>query len=141
VAELQRNAAVRVDRTTNALKSTLDRYESLPYLLGSHPYVQELLAAPKRADYVARTNRYLEDLNEHAHATVTYVIGADGLCVAASNWRAPDSFVGIEYRFRPYFIDAMHGRVGRFFGIGTISRDPGYYISQPVWRDGGIAGV
>ncbi|WP_175941392.1 sensor histidine kinase [Burkholderia pyrrocinia] len=141
VAELQRNAAVRVDRTTSALKSTLDRYESLPYLLGSHPYVQDLLAEPKRGDYTARVNRYLEDLNEHAHATVTYVIGADGLCVAASNWRAPDSFVGIEYRFRPYFLDAMNGRVGRFFGIGTISRDPGYYISQPVWRDGKIAGV
>ncbi|MET3215134.1 UNVERIFIED_ORG: two-component system C4-dicarboxylate transport sensor histidine kinase DctB [Burkholderia territorii] len=141
VAELQRNAAVRVDRTTNALKSTLDRYESLPYLLGSHPYVQDLLAEPKRGDYTARVNRYLEDLNEHAHATVTYVIGADGLCVAASNWRAPDSFVGIEYRFRPYFLDAMNGRVGRFFGIGTISRDPGYYISQPVWHDGKIAGV
>ncbi|AOK60268.1 sensor histidine kinase [Burkholderia ubonensis] len=141
VGELQRNAAVRVDRTTNALKSTLDRYESLPYLLGSHPYVQELLAEPKRADYAARANRYLEDLNQHAHATVTYLVGADGLCVAASNWRAPDSFIGIEYRFRPYFIDAMNGRVGRFFGIGTISRDPGYYISQPVWRDGGIVGV
>lgn len=141
VGELQRNAAVRVDRTTNALKSTLDRYESLPYLLGSHPYVQELLAEPQRADYAARANRYLEDLNQHAHATVTYLVGADGLCVAASNWRAPDSFIGIEYRFRPYFIDAMNGRVGRFFGIGTISRDPGYYISQPVWRDGRIVGV
>ncbi|WP_174909307.1 sensor histidine kinase [Burkholderia diffusa] len=141
VAELQRNAAVRVDRTTNALKSTLDRYESLPYLLGSHPYVLDLLAEPKRADFTARANRYLEDLNEHAHATVTYVIGADGLCVAASNWRAPDSFVGTGYQFRPYFIDAMGGQVGRFFGIGTISRDPGYYISQPVWRDGRIAGV
>ncbi|MBR8151696.1 sensor histidine kinase [Burkholderia vietnamiensis] len=141
VAELQRNAAVRVNRTTSALKSTLDRYESLPYLLGSHPYVQDLLAEPQRADLTARANRYLEDLNEHAHATVTYVVGADGLCVAASNWRAPDSFVGIEYRFRPYFLDAMNGRVGRFFGIGTISRDPGYYISQPVWRDGRIAGV
>ncbi|TCW82324.1 two-component sensor histidine kinase [Burkholderia sp. SRS-46] len=141
IDELQRNAAVRVDRTTNALKSTLDRYESLPYLLGSHPLVQDLLAEPKRADYAARANRYLEDLNEHAHATVTYLVGADGLCVAASNWRAPESFVGIEYRFRPYFIDAMSGRVGRFFGIGTISRDPGYYISQPVWRDGRIVGV
>ncbi|MGU7771442.1 sensor histidine kinase [Burkholderia sp. MR1-5-21] len=141
IDELQRNAAVRVDRTTSALKSTLDRYESLPYLLGSHPLVQDLLAEPKRADYAARANRYLEDLNEHAHATVTYLIGADGLCVAASNWRAPDSFVGIGYRFRPYFIDAMHGQVGRFFGIGTISRDPGYYISQPVWRDGRIVGV
>jgi two-component system C4-dicarboxylate transport sensor histidine kinase DctB len=102
---------VRVNRTTSALKSTLDRYESLPYLLGSHPYVQDLLAEPQRADLTARANRYLEDLNEHAHATVTYVVGADGLCVAASNWRAPDSFVGIEYRFRPYFIDAMNGRV------------------------------
>ncbi|RQY06042.1 sensor histidine kinase [Burkholderia stagnalis] len=141
IDELQRNAAVRVDRTTNALKSTLDRYESLPYLLGSHPLVQDLLAEPKRADYAARANRYLEDLNQHAHATVTYLVGADGVCVAASNWRAPDSFIGIEYRFRPYFIDAMNGRVGRFFGIGTISRDPGYYISQPVWRDGRIVGV
>ncbi|MBN3792452.1 ATP-binding protein [Burkholderia sp. Ac-20353] len=141
IDELQRNAAVRVDRTTSALKSTLDRYESLPYLLGSHPLVQDLLAEPKRADYAARANRYLEDLNQHAHATVTYLIGADGLCVAASNWRAPDSFVGIGYRFRPYFIDAMHGQVGRFFGIGTISRDPGYYISQPVWRDGRLVGV
>ncbi|MXN78144.1 two-component sensor histidine kinase [Burkholderia sp. 4701] len=141
IDELQRNAAVRVDRTTNALKSTLDRYESLPYLLGSHPLVQDLLAEPQRADYAARANRYLEDLNQHAHATVTYLVGADGLCVAASNWRAPDSFIGIEYRFRPYFIDAMSGRVGRFFGIGTISRDPGYYISQPVWRDGRIVGV
>lgn len=141
IDELQRNAAVRVDRTTNALKSTLDRYESLPYLLGGHPFVQDLLAEPTRADYAARANRYLEDLNQHAHATVTYVIGADGSCVAASNWRAPDSFVGIGYQFRPYFIDAMHGKVGRFFGIGTISHDPGYYISQPVWRDGKIAGV
>ena len=141
VGELQRNAAARVDRTTNALKSTLDRYESLPYLLGGHPFVQELLAEPQRVDYVARANRYLEDLNRHAHATVTYLIGADGQCVAASNWRAPDSFVGIGYQFRPYFIDAMHGRVGRFFGIGTISRDPGYYISQPVRRDGKIVGV
>ncbi|KAF1030032.1 MAG: C4-dicarboxylate transport sensor protein DctB [Burkholderia plantarii] len=141
IAELQRNAAVRVDRTTSALKSTLDRYESLPYLLGGHPFVQDVLAEPARTGYVDRANRYLEDLNAHAHATATYIIGADGRCVAASNWRDADSFVGIEYRFRPYFVDAVGGGVGRFFGIGTISRDPGYYISQPVRRDGRIVGV
>ncbi|WP_323122626.1 sensor histidine kinase [Burkholderia alba] len=141
VDELRRNAAARVDRTTNALKSTLDRYESLPYLLGGHPFVQDVLAEPGQTGYVDRANLYLEDLNRHAHATATYIIGADGRCVAASNWRGPDSFVGIEYRFRPYFVDAVQGGVGRFFGIGTISRDPGYYISQPVRRDGRIVGV
>jgi two-component system C4-dicarboxylate transport sensor histidine kinase DctB len=141
VDELRRNAAVRVDRTTRTLQSTLERYETLPYLLGSHPLVQALLAEPRRADNVTRANRYIEDLNRRARATVTYLIAADGYCVAASNWRESDSFVGIGYQFRPYFIDAMHGRVGRFFGIGTISHDPGYYISQPVWRDGKIVGV
>ncbi|AOJ03031.1 MULTISPECIES: sensor histidine kinase [Burkholderia] len=141
VADLRNSAAARVDRTTNALKSTLDRYESLPYLLGGHPFVQDVLAAPGNRRRVNRANLYLEDMNRHAHATATYVITADGLCVAASNWRGPDSFTGIGYQFRPYFIDAVKGGTGRFFGIGTISRDPGYYISQPVRRDGKIIGV
>ncbi|ATF34981.1 sensor histidine kinase [Burkholderia thailandensis] len=141
VADLRDSAAARVDRTTNALKSTLDRYESLPYLLGGHPFVQDVLAAPGNRRRVNRANAYLEDVNRHAHATATYVITANGLCVAASNWRGPDSFTGIGYQFRPYFIDAVKGGTGRFFGIGTISRDPGYYISQPVRHDGKIVGV
>ena len=137
---LRRNAAVRVDRTTNALKSTLERYESLPYLLAEHPFVQDVLVSPTTPN-VERANRYLEDLNVHARATATYIIQTDGLCVAASNWHEPDSFVGAGYQFRPYFVDAVKGGVGRFFGIGTISHDPGYYISQPVRRDGKIVGV
>ena len=140
IDNLRRNAAVRVDRTANALKSTLERYESLPYLLAEHPFVQDVLVSPT-APNVERANRYLEDLNRHARATATYIIQADGLCVAASNWQEPESFVGAEYQFRPYFVDAVKGGVGRFFGIGTISHDPGYYISQPVRRDGKIVGV
>ncbi|WP_321879936.1 sensor histidine kinase [Paraburkholderia bannensis] len=137
---LRQNAAVRGDRTTAALKSTLERYESLPYLVGAHPLVQDALADPN-PKRVAAANRYLEDVNRHARATTTYIIRADGICIAASNWRGTDSFVGVEYRFRPYFIEASKGDVGRFFGIGTISRDPGYYISQPVRRNGQIVGV
>ncbi|WP_408474458.1 sensor histidine kinase [Paraburkholderia megapolitana] len=140
IDNLRRNAAVRADRTTSALKSTLERYESLPYLLAEHPFVQDVLAEPNPSR-VDRANRYLEDLNRHARATATYVIGADGICVAASNWHDAESFVGVEYRFRPYFDVAVKGGVGRFFGIGTISHDPGYYISQPVYRDGKIVGV
>jgi two-component system C4-dicarboxylate transport sensor histidine kinase DctB len=140
IDHLRRNASVRVDRTTSALKSTLERYESLPYLLAEHPIVQDVLVSPTPAN-VARANVYLEDLNRHARATVTYIIPLDGFCVAASNWRGPGSFVGAGYQFRPYFLDAVKGSVGRFFGIGTISQAPGYYISQPVRREGKIVGV
>ncbi len=135
IDELRRNAALRVDRTTSTLKSTLDRYEYLPYLLSRHPFIQDVLDDPN-APNIARANRYLEDLNGRARATVTYIIRTNGLCVAASNWRAPDTFVGSEYQFRPYFIDAAQGNTGRFFGLGTVSREPGYYISQPVYREG-----
>ncbi|MGF6923779.1 sensor histidine kinase [Paraburkholderia sp. 40] len=140
VDTLRRNAAVRAERTASALKSTLERYESLPYLLAEHPIVQDVLIDPNPAN-VERANLYLEDLNRHARATVTYIISLDGYCIAASNWRGPGSFVGAGYQFRPYFVDAMKGGVGRFFGIGTISQAPGYYISQPVRRDGKIVGV
>jgi two-component system, NtrC family, C4-dicarboxylate transport sensor histidine kinase DctB len=140
VDTLQQQAAVRADRTANALKDTLDRYESLAYLLASHPLIEDALARPT-PDSVARANRYLQDVNRHAQSNVTYVIGADGRCVAASNWGGSDSFVGSNYLFRPYFIDAMKGDVGRFFGIGTVSRSPGYYLSEPVRRDGRIVGA
>ncbi|WP_438395192.1 sensor histidine kinase [Caballeronia sp. DA-9] len=138
--DLRQNAATRVDRTTAELKSTLDRYEYLPYLLSRHPFVQEVLADPNPR-YAARADRYLEDLNTHARATATYIIQANGRCVAASNWNGPDSFVGAEYLFRPYFVDALNGGTGRFFGLGTISREPGYFISQPVFREGPSAGA
>ncbi|CAB3796512.1 C4-dicarboxylate transport sensor protein DctB [Paraburkholderia ultramafica] len=140
IDNLRRNAAVRVERTAGALKSTLERYESLPYLLAEHPIVQDVLVDPS-PENVKRANLYLEDLNRHARATVTYIIPLDGYCVAASNWRGPGSFIGGGYQFRPYFLDAIKGGVGRFFGIGTISQAPGYYISQPVRRDGKIVGV
>ena len=135
IDELRRNAALRVDRTTSTLKSTLDRYEYLPYLLPRHPFVQDVLVDPN-APNVERANRYLEDLNRHARATVTYIIQPNGLCVAASNWRGPDSFVGAEYQFRPYFIDAVQGMAwAASSGIGTdLARSGLLHLAAGVRR-------
>ncbi|WP_019936424.1 ATP-binding protein [Bordetella sp. FB-8] len=140
VDTLRRDAAVRGDRTTAALKSVLERYESLPYIVGVNPLVQNVLANPMPAR-IDKVNRYLEDVNRHAHATATYITDAKGNCIAASNWHDADSFVGAQFRFRPYVVDAVKGRVGRFFGIGTISHEPGYFLSQPVRLKGKIVGV
>jgi two-component system C4-dicarboxylate transport sensor histidine kinase DctB len=137
---LQQQAAARAERTASALSDTLARYESLSYLVASHPAVGEALDIGS-PDAIVRANRYLEDANVHADADVSYVIRADGLCVAASNWDRADSFVGSQYQFRPYFVDAMAGRVGRFFGIGTVSHVAGYYLSQPVRHGGRIVGA
>ena len=55
-----------------------------------------------------------------------------GKTMAASNRRAPDSFVGHSYAFRPYFTQAINGAIGRYFAVGVTSNVPGYYVSYPV---------
>ena len=140
IDQLHEAAAARAGRTTATLQAALERYESLPYLVSTHPLVQDALAAPGDAA-AAQANHYLEDVTRRAQAAVTYIITTDGLCIASSNWREPGSFTGTHYNFRPYFVDAIAGRTGHFFGIGTRSHEPGYYISQPVRRDGKQVGV
>ncbi len=141
VADLRVNAGARVERYAGSLRSTVDRYEFLPYLLSLHPYVHDLLLNPKDRAVVQRANDYLFDVNQRAKASAAYVIDANGLALAASNWREKATFVGQEYRFRPYFIDAIAGAFGRFYGVGTTSGEPGYFVSQPILVDGKILGV
>ncbi|MGO4326513.1 ATP-binding protein [Cupriavidus sp. 2TAF22] len=138
---LQQSTATRADRYSATLESTLDRYEFLPALVSLHPFVHDLLAAPNDPTRVAAANRYLAEVNRRARASATYVIAANGLALAASNHDEPGSFVGTDYRFRPYFQIASRGEVGRFYAIGVTSDEPGYYIAQPVKAGGRVVGV
>ena len=61
--------------------------------------------------------------------------------VAASNWNRPDSFIGENLSYRPYFVEAVEGRPGRFFGVGITRGEPGYYLSSPLTEDGKTVGV
>ncbi len=161
---LRTRTAGRVERVNDNLKSTLDRYALLPYLLANHPYIQDTLtgagmpaadpaaarplAAPSigaqtaASALILRANRFLTRLNHEANASASYVIDASGVCIAASNWDQPVSFIGQHYLFRPYFTEAIQGGIGRFFAIGTSNAEPGYFVSQPVrGRNGNIIGV
>ncbi|SPA47800.1 sensor histidine kinase [Cupriavidus taiwanensis] len=141
LASLQQGTATRADRYAATLESTLDRYEFLPALVSLHPFVRELLAAPDDAQRVAAANQYLAEVNRRAHASATYVIAANGIALAASNHGQPGSFVGTDYRFRPYFQTAAGGRMGRFYAIGITSDEPGYYLAQPIEAGGKVIGV
>lgn len=141
IAALQQTTATRADRYAATLESTLDRYEFLPALVALHPYVRELLQAPDDPARVAAVNRYLAEINTRARASAIYVIAPNGMALAASNHAEPDSFVGTDYRFRPYFQIASKGKIARFYAIGVTRDEPGYYIAQPVEVGGKVIGV
>jgi PAS domain S-box-containing protein len=114
------------------LRGTVARYNHIPFVTAQHPDIQALLRTPHDAVLVAKVNRYLQETSRRVGSNALYLMDAKGLTLAASNWQQPDSFVGENYGFRPYFKDALAGRDGFFYAIGSNTRVPGMFISAPV---------
>ena len=64
---------------------------------------------------------------------VCYLMDGSGNTIASSNRNAKDSFVGHNYAFRPYFVDAIKGRPGLYLAVGVTSGIRGIYFSHPVY--------
>ena len=128
--------------TVNALEGDLARYEVVPQLLADLDAIRQLMSFPEDPVRRAAIDLLLEDRADTLGASDIYIMTPDGDTIAASNHRRPDSFIGQNFNYRPYFQEAAAGGLGRFYGVGTTSGVRGYFFSAPV-RDqaGQIAGV
>lgn len=138
---LREATAHRLDVYAASLQSELSRYDYLPPVLALNQDVVDMLRQPANRQRREDVNRFLETANEQARASAVYVMDTTGLTLAASNWRLPVSFVNMNFSYRPYFQDALRGVPGRFYGIGTVSREPGYYFSYGIEEKGRVIGV
>ncbi|MBF0271950.1 MAG: response regulator [Magnetococcales bacterium] len=68
---------------------------------------------------------------------IAYLMDPKGVVFSASNRDTPGSFLSQNYRFRPYFQEAMEGRIGHYFAYGVTSGEPGYYAGAPIRARGG----
>lgn len=130
-ASVLRQAATATALHAAVLRSELQRHKSLPMVLAQDPDLIGLLEAPGPAA-VDRLNRKFETLAGQVGASAIYVLDRDGVALAASNWRSDTSFVGSDYRFRPYHSDAMRAGQASFFALGTVSGRPGLYLSRRI---------
>ena len=141
VRSLHNTATRRLEVYSGSLLSEMSRYDYLPSLLALNADVTAMLRGARSADAIARVDRYLATVSTNARASAVYIMDTHGLTLAASNWDKHDSFKGINFSFRPYFQDALGGGVGRFYGVGTVSNEPGYYFSAGVYDGGELIGV
>ena len=122
----------------STVTAELARFSHLTYVLARDPFV----AATAQGGDRGLLNARLKDFAEQAGLDAIYLMQPDGATISASNAHLEVSFVGQNYAFRPYFREALVGDQGRFYGIGTTTGLPGYFIADAV-RDGGdqIVGV
>jgi len=129
----QRQLMVRAQ----ALTQRVDRYRTLPEVLSLDPELRAALQRPLNHYDVDYLNRKLERANGASQSSTLTLINRSGIAVAASNWREARNNVGEDYNYRPYVRDALATGKGRFYGIGTTTGLPGYFLSQAIYDENG----
>ena len=121
------------------LTQRVDRFRTLPEVLSLDAELRAALQRPLSASDVDHLNRKLERANGASRSSTLTLINDQGIAVAASNWREPRNNVGQDYSFRPYVQEALEHGSGRFYGVGTTTGVPGYFLSQAIYDDDGKA--
>ncbi|MEO4049303.1 ATP-binding protein [Pseudomonas sp. CAU 1711] len=130
----------QLELNARAVESEINKYTYLPSLLELESSVGRLLLTP--GSYRRqRLNDHLEGLNRRAGSLAVYVLDLDGRVVATSNWNRADSYLGEDLSFRDYYRRAVRGEPGRFYGIGSTTGEPGYYLAHGLRSNGRVIGV
>ncbi|MEL1263192.1 hybrid sensor histidine kinase/response regulator [Pseudoxanthomonas putridarboris] len=129
----------QLDLHSQALQQRIDRYRTLPQVLALDPELRDAVAAPIDAARRDALNERLESANSVTRSSTLTLIDRHGVALAASNWRQPTSNVGEDYSFRPYVQQALRDGQGQFYGIGLTTGAPGYFLSQAIRDDAGVA--
>jgi C4-dicarboxylate-specific signal transduction histidine kinase len=141
LTELEKSSQEQVGLLSDGLRSAIGRYTPIPELIGASAPVQSLLENPSDAGRVDAASRFLETAAASLGAAYAYVLDSKGLTIAASNWATPDSFIGNDYSFRPYYRDAVTTCHGAYYGIGVTTAQPGYFRAACIRRGSQLAGV
>lgn len=140
-ARMQREANDRLALIASTFDATVARYRYLPAVLSLADPIRELYRDPHDASATAAANRYLKSLNQGARSAELYVLDGTGLALAASNFDQDSSFVGHNYAFRAYFVDAMRAGEGHYYAVGATTGQPGYFLSHRIVEGGKTLGV
>ncbi|MEG1200935.1 MAG: PAS-domain containing protein [Comamonas sp.] len=122
----------QVSLYAQTLSQRIDRYRALPDVLALDAELHAALTQPQSAADVRHINQKLERANGASKASTLTLINSNGIALAASNWRDPQSNVGEDYSFRPYVQQALDHDHGSFYGIGVTTHEAGYFLSRAL---------
>jgi two-component system sensor histidine kinase AauS len=140
IKTLSESGERQLELHARTLESEINKYTYLPSVLELESSVSALLNDPT-PELRGEVNDYLEGLNRRSRSRAIYVLDPTGRVLATSNWRDADSYLGEDLSFRAYFQDAVRGLPGRFYGIGSTTGEPGYYLAHGLEEKGKIIGV
>ena len=141
--QLESEALQEAFRYRQLVANELNRYLPVPALIAEHPLLADALKQPDDSITVLRANEQMQRMATIVGGSDIYLMDLSGLTIAANNFGQPDTFVGNNYAFRPYFSEAVRtGQAVAYFALGSRSLERGLYFTHSV-RDqrGNMLGV
>lgn len=117
------------------------RFSPIAGLIADEPAIRQLLKQDAATGLVPFANEKLRQVALSIDASEVYVLDPTGLTVAASNYRDPDSFVGRNFSYRPYFVQSLGGKSSMFHALGTTSGERGFFFAAPILDGIEVIGV
>ncbi|WP_426287636.1 hybrid sensor histidine kinase/response regulator [Luteibacter sp. E-22] len=134
---IARQSADRLNLHALAVQRLIDRFTVLPDVLALDPELRAALSGPSSAIDTPALNTKLVKANGAVHASTLTLLDRQGRALAANNWNTPESNVGLDYGFRPYFQDAMRDGRATFYAVGVSTNVAGYFIARTVDDESG----
>lgn len=131
IEDLHRENRAIVNTQANELKSELQKYLLVPFILSENPDVIQSLDS-RDPNTVEQLNIKLEKLALQTGASYIFVFDTTGTTIASSNYNSPDSFVGESYKFRPYFRQAMDEGSAQYFAKGETTGKAGLFLAGRI---------
>jgi PAS domain S-box-containing protein len=134
--EAERQADIRLRTIKKNLTTFLSENVKPVKTLAGMQALQLALTQPD-AQNLDAANATLDHFKKTLAADVCYLMDPGGNTIASTNRYAPDSFVGQNFAFRPYFKNAISGKPSTYLALGTTSGKRGAYYSHPVFAENG----
>ena len=133
--DAERRAAAQVMATQSLVSTTMAEDLRIVQTLAGFKELSRAILKPS-SETLEAANELLDHFRLNMNFSVCYLMDRTGLTIAASNRNEPGSFVGSNYWFRPYFMQAMLGVPNIYMAIGVTTGVPGIFYSYPVYGPG-----
>ncbi len=133
--EYYKNADTQINEIADAINLYLSDYQKITASMAGIRDLRKALEAD-RPESIHDANAALDHFQHALAVDVCYLIDRSGVTIASSNHDTPESFVGKNYAFRPYFKQSMEGAPSLYMALGVTSGKRGVYFGHPVYAKG-----
>ncbi len=130
----------RIELIASTVRAEINRQDHLPIVLSLDADVRQALASPQDRGKLQGLAQKLQRISAEADTRALYVIGRDGIVLAAGTADQSGDLVGRDLVRRSYFVKAMESGRSSYLGVDPANNRIRYYLAEAI-RDAALLGV